>query len=63
MGESEKLKKGAEGGSMVQGQVFLKRGADTCPISFLQGLSFLHSAITLLFPDLVYLQGDLKNQK
>ena len=30
MGETEILKKG--GGSMVQGQVFLKEGADTFPI-------------------------------
>ena len=28
--------------SMAQGQVFLKEGADTFPIYFFQGLSFLH---------------------
>ena len=35
---------------MVQGQVVLKGeggGADTFPISFFQGLSFLHLEITL----------------
>ena len=51
-GESEKLKK--KGGSMVQGQVFLKRGAGTFPISFFQGLSFLHLEITLPFAKLCY---------
>ena len=53
-GESEKLKKG--GGSMFQGQVFLKRGrgADTFPVLFSQGLSFLHLEITLPFAKLRY---------
>ena len=39
---------------MVQGQVFLKGGggAGTLPISFFQGLSFLHLEITLLFAKL-----------
>ena len=32
---------------MVQGQVFLSSGAGTFPITFFQGLSFLHSEITL----------------
>ena len=35
------------GVSMVQEQVFLKGGADTFPISFFQGLTFLHLEITL----------------
>ena len=41
---------------MMQGQVFLKGwgGADTFPIKFLQGLSFLHSEITLPFAKLCY---------
>ena len=40
---------------MVQGQVFLKReGAGTFPISFFQGLLFLHLEITLLFAKLCY---------
>ena len=36
---------------MVQGQVFIKGGggADTFPISFFQGLSFLHLESTLPF--------------
>ena len=42
---------------MVQGQVVLKGeggGADTFPISFFQGLSFLHLEITLPFAKLCY---------
>ena len=39
---------------MVQGQVSLKGGADTFPISFFQGLSFLHLVITLPFAKLCY---------
>ena len=39
---------------MVQGQVFLKRGAGTLPIKFFQGSSFLHSEITLPFAKLCY---------
>ena len=39
---------------MVQGQVSLKGGADTFPISFFQGLSFLHLIITLPFAKLCY---------
>ena len=41
---------------MVQGQVFIKGGggADTFPISFFQGLSFLHLEITLPFAKLCY---------
>ena len=39
---------------MVQGQVFLKVQAGTFPISFLQGLSFLHLIITLPFAKLCY---------
>ena len=52
--ESEKLKKG--GGSVVQGQVFLKGGreAGTFPIQFFQGLSPLHLEITLPLPKLCY---------
>ena len=52
--ESEKLKK--EGGSMVQVQACLKRGrgTDNFPISFFQGLSFLHLEITLPFAKLCY---------
>ena len=50
--ESEKLKK--MGGSLVQGKVFLKVGAGTFPIQFFQGLSFLHSKITLPFVKLCY---------
>ena len=50
-GESEKLKRD---GSIMQGQVFLKGGAGTFPIKFFQGLSFLHSEITLLFAKLCY---------
>ena len=65
-GESEKLKKGMEGGSMVQGQVFLKGGGwhfsylifiifDKNFLSF-KDLSFSYLAITLRFPDnLIYL--------
>ena len=39
---------------MAHGQVFLKVGADTFPISFFQGLSFLHLEITLSFAKLCY---------
>ena len=40
---------------MVQGQVFLKgEEADTFPIYFSQGLSFLHLEITLSFARLCY---------
>ena len=39
---------------MVQGQVFLKAGAGTFPISFFQGLSFLHLEITLPLVKLCY---------
>ena len=43
---------------MVPGQVFLKGGkgwrADTFPIYFFQGLSFLHLEITLPFARLCY---------
>ena len=39
---------------MVQGQVFLKREAGTFPIKFFQGLSLLHSEITLPFPKLCH---------
>ena len=41
---------------MVQGQVFLKGGggAETFPIKFFQGLSFLHSKITLPIANLCY---------
>ena len=40
---------------MVEGQVFLKGGgADTFPISFFQGLSFLRLEITLPFAKLCY---------
>ena len=49
-GGSEKFKKG--GKRMVQGQVFLKGGADSFPILFFQGLSFLHLEITLPFSKL-----------
>ena len=50
---SEKLKKGGE--SMVLGWGgLLKRGAGTFPIQFFQGLSFLHSEITLPFAKLCY---------
>ena len=39
---------------MVEGQVFLKGGgADTFPISFFQGLSFLHLEVTLPFAETV----------
>ena len=34
---------------MVQGQVFLKGGTGTFPISFFQSLSFSHLEITLPF--------------
>ena len=51
-GGSEKIFK--RGGSMVQGQVFLKVGAGFFPISFFQVLSFLHLEITLLFAKLPY---------
>ena len=50
-GESEKLKRG---GNMVQGQVDLKGGYDTFPISFFQVLSFLHFEIALPFAKLCY---------
>ena len=36
------------------GHNFLKGGADTFPISFFQGLSFLHLEITLPFTTLCY---------
>ena len=39
---------------MVQGQVFLKGEAGTFPIKFFQGLSFLHSEITLPLAKLCY---------
>ena len=39
---------------MVQEQVFLKRGAGAVTIKFLQGLSFLHLEIILLFAKLCY---------
>ena len=39
---------------MVQGQVFIKGRADTFPISFFQGLLFLHLEITLPFAKLCY---------
>ena len=41
---------------MVQGQVLLKvgGGTGTFPIKFLEGLSFLHLEITLLFQKLWY---------
>ena len=39
---------------MVQEQVFLKGGADTFPIWFFQGLTFLHLEITLPFAKLCY---------
>ena len=39
---------------MVQGQVFLQGWAGTFPIKFFQGLSFLHSEITLPFAKLCY---------
>ena len=39
---------------MVQGQVFLKRGAGTFSIYFFQGLAFLHLEITLPFAKLCY---------
>ena len=40
---------------MVQWQVFLKgEGASTFPIKFFQGLSLLHSEITLPFLKLCY---------
>ena len=39
---------------MVQGQVFLQRGADTFPIHFFQGLSFFHLETTLPFAKLCY---------
>ena len=39
---------------MVQGQVFLQRGADTFPIHFFQGLSFFHLETTLPFAKLYY---------
>ena len=39
---------------MVQGQVFLKGGADIFPILFFQGLSFLHFEITVPFAKLCY---------
>ena len=51
----EKFKKGD--GSMVQGQVFLKRGgrgASTFPIKFFQGLLFSYLEITLPFAKLCY---------
>ena len=52
-GDSE-FKKG--GGSMVQGQVFLKRegGSGTFPILIFQGLSFLNLEITLPLAKLLY---------
>ena len=39
---------------MIQGKVFLNGGADTFPISFFQGLSFLNLEITLPFAKLCY---------
>ena len=39
---------------MVQGQVFLQRGADTFPIQFFQGLSCFHLETTLPFAKLCY---------
>ena len=39
---------------MVQGQAFLQRGADTFPIHFFQGLSFLHLETTSPFAKLCY---------
>ena len=39
---------------MVQGQVFLKEGGGTFPISFFQILSFLHLEIILPFAKLRY---------
>ena len=38
----------------MQEQVFLKGGAGTFLIKFFQGLSFLHSEITLPFAKLCY---------
>ena len=46
MGGSEKLKKGWKYGV---GEGLFKRGAGSFPIYFVQGLSFLHSEIILLF--------------
>ena len=39
---------------MVQGHVFLKRGDDTFPIHFFQGLSFFHLETPLPFAKLCY---------
>ena len=39
---------------MMQGQVFLKGGAGTFPIKLFQGLTFLHTEITLPFAKLCY---------
>ena len=39
---------------MVQGQVFLKKGAGTFPIKCFQGLLSLHLEITLPFGKLCY---------
>ena len=38
----------------MQGQVFLKGRADTFPMYFFQGLSFLHLEIILPFAKLCY---------
>ena len=38
----------------MHGQVFLKGGAGTFPIKFFQGLTFLHTEITLPFAKLSY---------
>ena len=45
---------------MEQGQVCLK-GADTFPIYFFQGLSFLDLEITLPFSKLCYASEEKKN--
>ena len=39
---------------MMRGAGLLKRGAGTFPIKSFQGLSFLHSEITLSFAKLCY---------
>ena len=49
MGDLKIKNMGWGGGNMIQGQVFLKRGGDTFPVSFFQDLSFLHLEVTLPF--------------
>ena len=51
-GEYEKIQKG--GGSMGQGQIFLKEGGWHFSYLIFQGLPFLHLEITLPFAKLCY---------